>query len=106
MNADFLATKSHELRTPLTAILGFSEALLCGILGDVGDEQREYIQNIHDSGEQLLRMISDILDLAKLDAGLMDLQMETEDVNDVLVDGVMHTIQQFTAPRVSLEIDQ
>lgn len=106
MKADFLATMSHELRTPLTAILGFSESLLCGILGNMSEEQREYIQDIHDSGQNLLELINDILDLAKIDAGMMDLQMETADLSDVLVHSVTRTNCQLTEPRISLEIDQ
>jgi len=105
MKADFLANMSHELRTPLTAILGFSEALLCGILGNMGAEQREYIQDIHDSGQHLLQMISDILDLAKIDGGMMQLQLEAADIKDVLVHSVNDTNRQLPVPRIQIEID-
>lgn len=106
MKSDFLATMSHELRTPLTAILGFSEALLCGLLGEIGDEQKEYIQDIHASGQHLLELISDILDLAKINAGMMQLNMETADLRDVLTHSVLHTSRQPAAPRIKMEIDE
>lgn len=106
MKANFLATMSHELRTPLTAILGFSEALLCGILGNMGDEQRGYIQNIHDSGQNLLKLISDILDLAKIDAGMMPVHLEKADLTNVLVQSVKNASRHLSAPSIQLEIDQ
>jgi hypothetical protein len=105
MKSEFIATMSHELRTPLTAILGFSEALLCGILGNMGDEQREYIQDIHDSGQHLLKLISDILDLAKIDAGMMELHMEAADLTDVLAHTVIDTNRHLPASRIEMEID-
>ena len=106
IKADFLANMSHELRTPLTAILGFSEALLCGILGDIGEGQKEYIQDIHDSGQHLLELITDILDLAQIDAGMMPLQMETADLKQVLAHSITHSKRQLDAPDIKLEIDE
>lgn len=106
MKSDFLATMSHELRTPLTAILGFSEALLCGLLGDFGDGQKEYIQDIHDSGQHLLELISDILDLAKIDAGMMHLHLENADLKDVLATSVFHATRQVPGPPIKVEIDE
>lgn len=105
MKADFLATMSHELRTPLTAILGFSEALLFGLLGNVTDEQKEYIQDIYDSGERLLGSITDILDLSKVDAGLMDLHFETADLKDILSRSVSDVAGHLSQPRVKIEVD-
>lgn len=84
MKSAFVATMSHELRTPLTAILGFSEALLCGILGNIAEGQKEYIRDIHDSGQHLLDLINDILDMAQIDAGMMQLHLETADLGDVV----------------------
>ena len=103
MKSAFLATMSHELRTPLTAILGFSEALLCGILGNIGDEQKEYIQEIYDSGQHLMELISDILDLAQIDAGMMQLHMEAADLTKVL----SHSLTQINHQTcIELEIDE
>lgn len=106
MKADFLANMSHELRTPLTAILGFSEALLCGVLGDIGQGQTEYIQDIHNSGQHLLELITDILDLAQIDAGMMPLHLETADLKLVLAHSVTQLRQQLDAPHIKLEIDE
>ena len=73
---NFLANVSHELRTPLNAILGFSEALASGIFGRLASRQEEYVGDIHQSGQRLLALINDILDLAKLDAGKLELREE------------------------------
>jgi signal transduction histidine kinase len=105
MKSDFLATMSHELRTPLTAILGFSEALLFGLSGNITDEQREYIQNIHNSGRHLLDMITDILDLAKIDAGLMTLRLEKANLRDILLYSVRQNFDQLDAARIEIAIE-
>ena len=73
LKSDFLATMSHELRTPLNSILGFSE-VLAGI-HSLDDKQQRYVQNIQKSGKTLLEMINDILDLAKMESGKMDLRL-------------------------------
>jgi two-component system sensor histidine kinase/response regulator len=67
--SEFLATMSHELRTPLTYIIGMSATLLRWSLGDLSDRQRDYLSTIQSSGEQLLRVINDILDMSKIEAG-------------------------------------
>jgi signal transduction histidine kinase len=71
LKSDFLATMSHELRTPLNSILGFSEVL--GSVGELGEKQKRYVQHIEKSGRALLDLINDILDLAKIESGKMDL---------------------------------
>jgi PAS domain S-box-containing protein len=75
--SQFLANMSHELRTPLNAIIGFSEALELGMAGEMKPRQAEYAGLIHQSGEHLHTVINDILDLAKVDAGKLDLHEET-----------------------------
>jgi len=72
--SEFLANMSHELRTPLNAIIGFSEAMLSGIYGPINEKHREYLDNILVSGENLLGLINDILDLSKMESGSMDLE--------------------------------
>src|SRR5262245_17614474 len=77
--SEFLASVSHELRTPLNAIIGFSEVMLERMFGDVNEKQEEYLNDILSSGRHLLSLINDILDLAKIEAGRME--VETADFN-------------------------
>ena len=81
LKSDFLATMSHELRTPLNSILGFSEVLLPA--DQLNDKQQRWVGNIQSSGEQLLDLINDILDLAKIEAGKMQVRLEEFSVRDV-----------------------
>src|SRR2546427_503085 len=73
--SEFLASMSHELRTPLNAIIGFSDVLLQGMFGEMTEKQTEYLQDILASGQHLLSLINDILDLSKIEAGQMDLDL-------------------------------
>ena len=115
--SEFLANMSHELRTPLNAIIGFSEVLLQGIFGDVNEKQREYLTDVLGSGQHLLSLINDILDLSKIEAGRMDLELTTFAMRDALESGLTiirdraarHGIQLSTtvAPDVgSIEADE
>jgi len=73
--SEFLANMSHELRTPLNAIIGFSEVLSERMFGDLNEKQDEYLKDIHASGQHLLSLINDILDLSKIEAGRMELEL-------------------------------
>jgi len=75
--SEFLANMSHELRTPLNAIIGFSEVLAERMFGEVNDKQLEYLKDIHSSGHHLLSLINDILDLSKIEAGRMELDLSS-----------------------------
>ena len=86
--SEFLANMSHELRTPLNAIIGFSEVLSERMFGDINEKQAEYLHDILESGQHLLSLINDILDLAKIEAGRMDLNPSDFD----LPDAVEHTL--------------
>ncbi|HEX9275119.1 MAG TPA: GAF domain-containing protein [Casimicrobiaceae bacterium] len=72
--SEFLANMSHELRTPLNAIIGFSEVLSERMFGDINEKQAEYLRDILESGQHLLSLINDILDLSKIEAGRMELE--------------------------------
>jgi signal transduction histidine kinase len=81
LKSDFLATISHELRTPLNSILGFSEVLLSG--NSLTDKHQRWVSNIQTSGQRLLNLINDILDLAKIEAGKMEVRLEQFSIHDV-----------------------
>jgi signal transduction histidine kinase len=87
LKSDFLATMSHELRTPLNSILGFSEVLLS--TNQLNDKQQRWVRNIQSSGERLLALINDILDLAKIEAGKMQVRLEDFSIAD-LCEGLLN----------------
>jgi Amt family ammonium transporter len=86
LKSEFLANMSHELRTPLNSVIGFSEVLIDGLVGEVTSEQEECLGNIRSSGKHLLTLINDILDLSKIEAGRVELKMATFDVAGLLAE--------------------
>jgi signal transduction histidine kinase len=80
---EFLATMSHELRSPLQAVLGLTEVLLSGTDGPLNETQKKYLQIIDESGQHLLSLIKDILDLSKIGAGKMELNQEIVDIKEI-----------------------
>jgi PAS domain S-box-containing protein len=95
----FLSTMSHELRTPLNAVLGFSDLLADERYGPLNEKQRRYVDHIHTGGKHLLTLISDILDLSKIEAGRMELALETLSVQDVFSEVI--SVMQPLADRKS-----
>jgi len=82
--SEFLANMSHELRTPLNAIIGFSEVLTERMFGELNDKQDEYLKDIYASGQHLLSLINDILDLSKIEAGRMELELSEFDLPNAI----------------------
>jgi signal transduction histidine kinase len=91
--SEFLANMSHELRTPLNAVIGFSEVLQQRMFGELTEKQSEYVDDIHSSGAHLLSLINDILDLSKVEAGRMDLDVATFSV-PMAIDNALTLIKE------------
>jgi signal transduction histidine kinase len=100
--SDFLANMSHELRTPLNAIIGFSEVLMDKMFGELNAKQADYMKDIHESGKHLLSLINDILDLSKIEAGRMDLEISTFDLPSALANAM--TLVRERAQRHGIEL--
>jgi signal transduction histidine kinase/DNA-binding response OmpR family regulator len=103
LKSEFLANVSHELRTPLSAIIGFSQILLDGIDGPVTEEQQQDISQVNKSGQSLLALINQILDLSKIEAGKMELSLERVDLPN-LIGSVLDSISPL-AQEKGLQID-
>lgn len=99
----FLASMSHELRTPLNSILNFSELVADGDLGDVNAEQADALREVVSNGEHLLSLINDILDLTKIEVGMMELMLEPVDMNTVLT-SVLATVKGLMKEKPTLEL--
>lgn len=84
LKSDFLATMSHELRTPLTSIVGYSDMILCGLVGEITEPQKNLLRGVLNSSETLLNLINDLLDLTKIEAGKMDLSLEPVELLDTV----------------------
>jgi signal transduction histidine kinase/DNA-binding response OmpR family regulator/PAS domain-containing protein len=84
VKTQFLANMSHELRTPLNSIIGFSRVILKGIDGAISDLQRQDLTAIYSSGQHLLGLINDVLDLAKIEAGKMDISLEETNIAEII----------------------
>jgi PAS domain S-box-containing protein len=103
--SEFLASMSHELRTPLNAIIGFSEVLRERYFGELNEKQAEYIVDIVDSGKHLLSLINDILDLSKIEAGKMDLDVSEVKIADLLQNSLVMIKEKALAHNLSLELE-
>jgi signal transduction histidine kinase len=94
--SEFLANMSHELRTPLNAIIGFSQVLRDEMIGSVNEKQAEYLEDIISSGNHLLSLINDVLDLSKVEAGQVELQMHPFSLREALERGVVMVRERAT----------
>lgn len=105
MKSEFLANMSHELRTPLNAVIGFSEVLLDKVFGNLNEKQSKYVDNILTSGKHLLRLINDILDLSKIEAGRMEVHLEEFHLEKVVYEVVSIVKPLATKKNLTLEAD-
>ena len=105
MKAAFLAAMSHELKTPLNAVLGFSEIIRDQLLGPVGSESyRDYAADIHSSGARLLAVINDVLDVSRLEGGLLTIEARPEAVLDV-AESALKLARTLTRDQRQIEMD-
>jgi two-component system, NtrC family, sensor kinase len=102
--SDFLANMSHELRTPLNAIIGFSQVLREEMVGEVNEKQREYLGDILTSGNHLLSLINDVLDLSKVEAGQVELDVAPFSMQEALDSGVVMVRGRATTEGVDVTL--
>jgi signal transduction histidine kinase/CheY-like chemotaxis protein len=102
--SEFLASMSHELRTPLNAIIGFSEVLLERLFGELNDKQEEYLRDILDSGRHLLSLINDILDLSKVEAGHMEIELGRFSLPEALENGLTMVRERASRHGIALSL--
>src|SRR6476469_2318414 len=105
MKSEFLANMSHELRTPLNAIIGFSEVLKDGLVGELTERQRGFIGDIFGSGNHLLALINDILDLSKVEAGKMELDVEPVNVPSLFGNSLSIIREKAAARSIRLSME-
>ncbi len=105
MKSEFLANMSHELRTPLNAIIGFSEVLGDGLIGNLTDQQKKFIGDIFSSGKHLLSLINDILDLSKVEAGKMMLDLESVQISSLFANSLSIVKEKAHARHISLTLN-
>jgi signal transduction histidine kinase len=103
--SEFLANMSHELRTPLNAVIGFSEVLLQRMFGELNEKQDEYLKDIYASGQHLLSLINDILDLSKIEAGRMELAPAPFHLPGALENAVTLVKERASRHGIALQLD-
>ena len=103
--SEFLASMSHELRTPLNAIIGFSQVLRQRLFGEINAKQQEYLDDVIASGNHLLSLINDVLDLSKVEAGQVDLELTTFSLREALERGVVMVRERAANGGVRLSLD-
>ena len=104
IKSNFLATVSHELRTPLTSVIGYSEMLLENIAGPLNDEQRDYVRTVMEKGDQLLQLITGILDISRMEAGEMKVRRVSFDLADVCNNAAQTVAPNARRKRLVLDV--
>jgi signal transduction histidine kinase len=103
--SEFLANMSHELRTPLNAIIGFSQVLRQRFFGEINEKQEEYLDDILSSGNHLLALINDVLDLSKVEAGQVELEVNAFSLREALERGVVMVRERATKNGVGVSLE-
>jgi two-component system CheB/CheR fusion protein len=103
--SEFLANMSHELRTPLNSIIGFSEILQAGTFGALNEKQKSYVNYVLTSGRHLLLLVNDVLDLAKAEAGKMELVFSVFSIKDKLEEAFVLFKQQVVEKKIELSLE-
>jgi signal transduction histidine kinase len=103
--SDFLASMSHELRTPLNAVIGFSEVLLERMFGDLNERQEEYLHDILNSGKHLLELLNEILDLSKVEAGRMELELSVFSLRGTIEHAIALVRERAALHRIAITLE-
>jgi len=99
----FLSTMSHELRTPLNAVIGFAQLMRDGAAGPVSERQSEFCNHIHNAGQHLLSLVNDLLDMAKIEAGRVDLDIEPVELDELLRDALAIVQERARLNRIQMD---
>lgn len=105
LKTDFVNHVSYELRSPLNSIIGFTDMLRFGMVGQLNEQQNEYIGHIHSSSEDLLSIVNDILDLATIDAGMLHLDRQSVPVRSAIGDATSQVRDLLAAHQIELEVN-
>ena len=105
VKSELMAHMSHELRTPINAIMGFSDLLKAGQLGKLSRAQAEYISDIYSSGQHMLALVNNILDMSKAEAGKMTLDLEPVEISELLANSISIIKEQVASQRVFLNFE-
>lgn len=103
--SEFLASMSHELRTPLNSIIGFSEMMVDQVAGPVTEKQDKYLNNVLENGRHLLGLVNDVLDLAKVEAGQVQLSLEEFDLSRLVEESLDQSRSMMEAKALEVEVD-
>ncbi|WP_340818387.1 LytS/YhcK type 5TM receptor domain-containing protein [Methanolobus sp. WCC4] len=105
IKSEFIANMSHELRTPLNSVIGFSQMLMEKIFGDMNEKQLKYVSNISKSGNHLLELINDILDISKIESGNMEFSPEMVDLKELMEETIALMDPLIKEKRIGLEVN-